>query len=227
MNALIRAAVILVMVAAPVSGQERLELLTLDEETWVTFYDVPSRRFRAVRDKFVQRNFEGAGRDLDASIAFLTVEANRALPELQPALTDVVAQLQRIRARIGTSEVTASTLDGAFARTHWLLAQHFFVRTLRSRDGADHVTAGHYLWATAHHIERAVLWSNARIDRRTVGSLQSMRDLASRLIGGEAGRRVYQERPLRLAARTIVAVGEHLDRTIRIEDLVEQEAEQQ
>ncbi|MEL7187803.1 MAG: hypothetical protein AAFN50_15435 [Pseudomonadota bacterium] len=207
----------------PANAQNELELLTLDEQVWVAFYDVPSRRFRTVRDKFVVRDFESAARDLDTSIAFLKVEAGRAADELQPDLNDVIKKLQTIRDSIATAEVTSSTLDLTFARTHWLLAQHFFVLALNSRESGAHKNAGHYLWATAHHVERAVLWSNARIDRKTVNSLESLRSLANRLKSSSSPDRVYQDRPIRLAARTIISVGEHLDRSVRIAELLSDE----
>lgn len=209
----------------PANAQENINLLTLDEDVWVTFYDVPSRRFRTIRDKFIQRDFESAARDLDTSIAFLTVEADRAVEALQPPLKEVIMGLTALRTAIATPDVTVLALDAAFARTHWLLAQHFFVRTLDSRKKGEDKNAGHYLWATAHHIERAVLWSNARIDRKTVNSLESMRGLANRLRTTDRPERVYQERPLRLAAQTIIAVGEHLERTVRIEKLVEEQSQ--
>ena len=38
----------------PAQGQER-SLVAVDENLWVTFYDVPSHRFRSIRDQFVPR----------------------------------------------------------------------------------------------------------------------------------------------------------------------------
>ncbi|MDX1482513.1 MAG: hypothetical protein R3315_12595 [Woeseiaceae bacterium] len=200
-----------------------VRLLTLDEEVWVAFYDLPSRRFRSIRDNFVQGEFEAAARDLDASLSFLRVEAERAPAELKPALEEVIDRLEELGAAIESPRVTVADLDAVFARTHWLLTQQYFVLALRSRDEQRHRNAGHYLWATAHHLERSVLWSNARIDRRTVSALESLRDMAARLRDERNPQSVYRERPIRLAARTIVQVGEHLDRNLRIRKLIDSE----
>ena len=51
--------------------------IVLDEEVWVLFYDLPSRRFRIARDAFVRRNWSVARRDLAASSGFLRAELSR------------------------------------------------------------------------------------------------------------------------------------------------------
>lgn len=200
-----------------------VRLLSLDEEVWVAFYDLPSRRFRSIRDSFVQGDSESAKRDIDASLSFLKVEADRAMPELKPAFEGVMDRFAAIRDGLDSTRITASDLDAVFARAHWLLTQQYFVQALRSRDGERHRQAGHYLWATAHHLERCIVWSNARVDRRMVLALDSLRGMAARLRDEPDPQRVYRERPIRLAAQTIVQIGDHLDRNLRIRNLVEAE----
>ena len=173
---------------------------------------------RSIRDQFVRRNFEGAGRDMDVAIGFLRVERDRAIPALQSPLDAVIEQLGQFRASLEEPTVTVTQLDGTFGRAHWLLAQHYLVLALQARDQARHVNAGHYLWATAHHLERSVLWSGARIDKRVVRALDSIRVMAGKLQAGERPSRVYRDRPIVLTARTLLDIGEHLDRQVRIKD---------
>ncbi len=192
-------------------------LFELDEATWAMFYDLPSRRFRSIRDAFIRKDLDAASRDLQTSIGFLSIEAGRAVEGLLLPLSENVEELQRIQGNIADVSVTVGALDSAFARAHWLLAQHYLMLSLQSRDTNRHKMAGHYLWATAHHLERAVLWSDARIDRATVSSLESIRKLGQELQTSSNPQRVYRQKPVAAAAKTLVKIGEHLNRKVWIQ----------
>ena len=194
--------------------------LVLDENVWVTFYDLPSRRFRGIRDAFLKRDFDTVGRDLDATLGFLRVEAGQAVEQLAPAFAENIGRLERVRADLASNDVTVSDLDVLFAQSHWILSQHYLVEALESRDENQHRLAGRYLIATAHHLERAVLWSDLRIDRDVLNSLENVRGMASELAGGADPDRVYRNRPMRLMARTLEKTGEHIDRRVRIAPLL-------
>lgn len=195
-------------------------LVVLDEDVWVTFYDLPSRRFRSIRDAFVRRDFQSVSRDLDITIGFLSVEANRAAPELKPAISEVVKQLQDVRGRLSDTSLSVGQLDAIFARAHWLLSQQYLLLAMQARDLMLYRNAGRYLYATAHHLERAVLWSNARISRDVVNSLDSIRDMASKLQNSDSPERVFKDRPVRLTTKTLIEIGEQIDRRVRIENLM-------
>jgi hypothetical protein len=219
MNKLILAlsACLIVTVAASQEPADQ-RLVVLDEDVWVTFYDLPSRRFRSIRDAFVRRDFSAVARDLDISISFISVEAGRAGPELEPALSSVVAEMQAIRGNLTDEQLNASQLDVLFARTHWLLSQQYLVFAIEAKDLALNRNAGRYLMASAHHLERAVLWSNARITKDVVKSLDSIRDMATQLQVSSAPEKVYKDKPWRLAAKTLIDVGKQIDRVVRIEE---------
>jgi hypothetical protein len=190
--------------------------LVLDDSVWVTFYDLPSRRFRSIRDAFVRRDFESAARDLETTLGFIRIEAGRSVEELAPAFANNLGRLEQIRANLDSVDTTLAVVDATFAQSHWVLAQHYLVQAIESREGGQHRNAGRYLVATAHHLERAVLWSDARITGDVLNSLEDIRDMASRLAQGENPDRVYRDRPLRLAARTLQQIGGHIDRRVRI-----------
>jgi hypothetical protein len=212
--------VFLALIAFPAnaadSGDEQ-RLFTVDENVWVTFYDLPSRRFRSIRDAFIRRNFDTVTRELEPTIGFLLIEAERATPAVHDALIEVVQKLQSIHDGIDDTSVTVGDLDSAFARAHWLLAQHYLVMAMKSRDNRLHESAGRYLWATAHHLERCVLWSGFRIDKDVLDSLESIREMSLRLQESSRPERVYRDKPIVLTGRTLVAIGEHLDRKVWIE----------
>lgn len=195
-------------------------LFTLDENVWATFYDLPSRRFRSIRDAFIRRDFEAAEHDLQVSTGFLSVEVGRSVAPLNAPLSEVIDQLDKIRADIRSQSVTTSDFDAAFARAHWLLAQHFLVLALQARDAKQHVNAGRYLWATAHHLERAVLWSDARIDRSLVNALDATREMGTRLQSSKNPERVYRDKPIATTAKVLIRIGDHLSRKVWISESI-------
>jgi hypothetical protein len=200
-------------------SQERAEdrpLFELDEAAWAMFYDLPSRRFRTIRDAFIRKDFESAKRDLQISLSFLLIESDRATESLRPPMLENTNEIGRIEENLDDPAITVGTLDSAFARAHWLLAQHYLVQSIRSRDEQQHKVAGRYLWATAHHLERAVLWSDSRIDRKTVAALDSVREMGAELQSSDTPKQVYRDKPIALAADTLKKIGEHLDRKVWI-----------
>ena len=188
--------------------------ITLDEDVWVLFYDLPSRRFRNIRDAFVRRNWTSARRDLAASGGFLRAELARADAALAVPLEEVIVRLESIAENIETHEVSGSDLDAAFARAHWLLAQHYLVLSEAARNSGEPRTTANYLWATAHHLERCVMWSDTRLTRRQLASLEKLRDIAGRLRTTDDPATVYKSRPIANAKKTLREMGEHLERRV-------------
>ena len=189
-------------------------LVTIDENLWVTFYDLPSRRFRDIRSDFVRREFAAAASNLGTSANYLKVEADRAMPALAERLEDVTAKLMWIAGNIDDASVTVASLDSLFGRAHWLLAQHYLDMAKRSRDSQQYRNEGLYLWATTHHLERAVLWSNARIDRELHKTLERLRDLANRLQEPKLAKKAAREKPIIQAEKTLRELGRQIDRPV-------------
>lgn len=188
--------------------------VAIDESLWVTFYDVPSHRFRAIRDEFVRRQFDAVSRNLVTSASHLMIESGRSSPELSERLAEVATQMMIIADEITDPDVTATILDKLFGRSHWLLAQHYIYHARNSRDANNNKMAGRYLWAATHHLERAVLWSNSRIDRGVVKTLDELRDLALRLQNVKDAKAARQERPIKRAENLLVNLAEEIDRPV-------------
>lgn len=195
-------------------SEENQPAVTMDEQLWVAFYDVPSRRFRDVRAAFMRRDFDRAATDLATSASYLTIEAGRAVPVIAERLTDVASQMTWIAENISDASITASGLDSQFSRAHWLLAQHYLDRARRSRDSGSNRNAGLYLWATTHHLERAVLWSNSRISNDVQKTLGNLRDLAARLQDDKLSTPAYREKPMVQAEKLLRKLGKKIDRPV-------------
>lgn len=198
---------------APASAADQ-PAVTLDENMWIAFYDVPSRRFRDIRASFVKRQFGQAAHDLEISANFLDIEADRAIPALAKRLQDAADQMTWIAEHINDTSITMSDLDALFSRAHWLLSQHFLSMARKARDRGQNRNAGLYLLATTHHLERAVLWSNSRIDRDVHTTLEQLRKLADRLIEGDKPKAVFKEKPLVRADALLRKLGKYIDRPV-------------
>lgn len=186
--------------------------VVLDENLWVTFYDLPSRRFRAIRAAVLTRDHQSAVRDLSVTANYLSVEADRSSPVLRAPLGDVVTRLRQLESGIAT--VTLDDLDTLFGRAHWLLAQHYLVFAREARDARHNRNASLYLWATTHHIERAVLWSDVAVTREVHTTLESLQELAGELDDPETSARAYRERPIMRAESLLREIGKQIDRRV-------------
>lgn len=189
-------------------------VITMDESLWVAFFDVPSRRFRDIRAAFVRREFDQTSKDLATSAVYLTIEANRALPAIAERLNDAANRMTWISEHIDDADVTTTDLDSLFGRSHWLLAQHFLDMARRSRDSGQNRNAGLYLWATTHHLERAVLWSNSRITLDVQMTLENLRDLADQLQDEKRAKAASRDKPLVRADKLLRKLGKTIDRPI-------------
>ncbi len=186
--------------------------VVLDENLWVTFYDLPSRRFRAIRAAVLTRDNESAARDLSLAANYLSVEAERSSTVLRAPLDDVVNHLRRMESSI--EEVTLDDLDALFGRAHWLLAQHYLESAGEARDARENRNASLYLWATTHHIERAILWSNVAVTREVHSTLEGLQKIAGELGDPETSARAYRERPMVRAERLLRKIGKQIDRRV-------------
>lgn len=189
-------------------------LFEKDDGIWVLFYDVSSRRFRSARDAFIRRDFETARRDLMTSAGHLRLEAARADSDLGATLSAVADRVEEIAAGIEESGVAVADLDPLYARAHWLLAQQYLNWAERARDTRQHAEAGKYLWATVHHMERTVLWSNARVGKTLEDSLEGMRSMASELRTSKTPEKVYRRKPIVQARKTLNDLAKLLQLTV-------------
>ena len=186
--------------------------VVLDEELWVTFYDLPSRRFRAIRTAILTRNNESAARDLVVTANYLSIESDRSSATFQAPLRDVVEQLRKMEVAVDT--VTLEELDALFGRAHWLLAQHYLELAREARDARQSRNASLYLWATTHHMERAMLWSNVAVTREAQTALEGLRKVAGDLQDPATSARAYKERPVVRAEKLLRKIGKQIDRRV-------------
>ncbi|MFT7244426.1 MAG: hypothetical protein ACI82A_001783 [Candidatus Azotimanducaceae bacterium] len=208
---------VLVFASPLQADNDNQKLFAFDEHYWVLFYDLPSRRFRAIRDVFIKQEFESASRDLRVTENYLLIESTRASPLVKERLVLVAEKLATTANNIDQLEVTLSTLDALFARSHWLLSQHYLELALISRDTQQHRNCAYYLMATAHHVERSILWSNQRVEPKTLAALDSIWKLSNELLESKTPKNVYKERPVKKAWALIQQTGQFLDRKVIID----------
>lgn len=188
--------------------------VTVDETVWLTFYDVPSRRFLEARRAIFRGDLDAARADLIISAGHLQVEAGRTTPDVGEGLMAVSERLLWLADNIEDERATPHEFEKQFGRAHWLLAQHYLENARQLRDLGQLRRAGQYLWATTHHLERAVLWSNARIDRKLHATLESLRDLAVRLQDPARAQKALNDRPIVKAENFLRELGRLIDRPV-------------
>lgn len=199
---------------SPQAMAQDTSTVAVDQSVWLTFHDVPSRRFVEVRRALVRGELDAARGDLVISAGHLQVEAGRAAPEIGERLMAVSERLLWLADNIDDPRAAPAEFDAQFGRAHWLLAQHYLYEARLSRNRGDDRLAGRYLWAATHHMERAVLWSNARIDRRLRKTLDDLRTLATRLQDDSQASRVRGQRPIVKAETVLLELGEKIDRPV-------------
>lgn len=207
---------IFLLVAGPAAADDPPgeRTVVLDEGVWVLFYDLPSRRFREIRNNFVKRQFDAASADLVTSANYLLVESGRAAPDISARLIEVADRLAWIADNMDDLSVTGAELDSQFGRAHWLLAQHYLDIAHQLRDLGLYRRSGQNLWATTHHMERAVLWSNARIDRKLLDTLESLRELALQMQDEKTVQKAMKDRPIVRAEAFLIELGKSINRPV-------------
>lgn len=207
----------IMLAAGSVPGQEqapRQPKLVLDENVWVTFYDLPSRRFREIRTAILAGNYDSASQDLVVSANYISVEADRASDYLREPLRQTVSDLRALSENVRSA--TFQDLDRTFGRAHWLLAQHYLELARKARDARDNRDTSLYLYAISHHLERALLRNNLTVNRDVAATLEKLRQLASRLQGEKTFAQAYREKPVVQAERLLREIGKDIKRPVLI-----------
>lgn len=181
-------------------------LFVKDDGIWVLFYDVSSRRFGAAREAFLRGNLDDARGDLATSAGHLRLEAGHGGGELGAQLLAVAERIETLAGRLSEPDVTTAAFDPLFADAHWLLAQRFLGWAEAARDAKDAKSAGGYLWAAAHHIERTVRWSGSRLGRDEFKTLEGIRESANRLREGSQAK-PFADKPVARARKLLKELG--------------------
>lgn len=204
---------ITLIVGLPANGEpvDRQRLFQIDESLWIVFYDLPSRRFRDIKDAYIRRDLSSARRDLATSANYLRIEAARS--PIARALTDAATELDAMAAELDPLDTDPADPDARFANVHWLLSQHFLALAIDARDDNRHMDAGWYLTAVAHHLERTALWSEVAVDRKLIVAVDGLREQANKLQNAPPSARkeeLYKNRPMRNAVEVLQRLGKQI-----------------
>lgn len=192
------------------------KLFSFDENYWVLFYDLPSRRFRAIRNDFIQGHYGLVSQNLRVAENHIRIEATRSTPPLTQKLIAVSDKLAEAAVRNENNQITVAEFNPLFAQAHWLLSQHFLTLSLTSKQNKNDRNAGHYLAATAHHVERAILWSDMKITPQTLQTLEEIAKQSNELLNAAKPLKVYKKRPIKKAWELIKETGDYLEKTVTI-----------
>ncbi len=197
--------------ASASTSESKSTRFVMDGDTFIVFYDLPSRRFRALQQAFINQNTEQFDRDLEVTIQYLAAEKSRMDPRLQAPIDQTIESL---RAFPSTSDLSLSDMQQHFARVHWLLAQHFLQIAHRQTQSTETAETWLYYTATAHHLERAVLWASLEIDKTLTANLDSLRAVTSATM--HKRNKDKRQRTLQRTAQTLKKLSTELELPLRV-----------
>jgi len=157
----------------------------VEEDILTAFVDSPGEHFHKAREKFLEKDYKAAAEEIRKGVAFLRLQAARASTEGKKGLIDSIAELEKLANDVGKGTVTsAKTLDHAFAKAHYALAKHHYLKAMEYKAKGSSSKLGHALKAAAIHLEQGFAWSGQKLEVATVAVIKDTGLVAGKLIEG-------------------------------------------
>lgn len=160
--------------AAQTVGRRPLQI-TVSEDVLAAFVDEPCHHFEQARKQFLERNQSAAADELRTAAAFLKLESARATPHGKSLIEISIRELEQLATSIERGRVeSVRSLEQAFARAHFSLAEHHCVKSAHRccrpatfSDKQKLKRAGHDLKAASVHLRRGKYWGGGELDEAT------------------------------------------------------------
>jgi hypothetical protein len=157
----------------------------VEEDILNAFADLPGEHFHKARQSFLQKDYKTAAEEIRKGIAFLRLQAARATTEGKKGLIDSIAELEKLAGDVEKGTVTsAKTLNHAFAKAHYALARHHYLKAMEYKAKGAGSKLGHALKASAIHLEHGFAWAGHMLEAATVAVLKDTGLVAGKLIEG-------------------------------------------
>jgi len=165
---------------------ETLEGYVIVEEDILTaFVDSPGEHFNKARQNFLKKDYKATAEEIRKGIAFLRLQAARATTEGKKGLINSIAELEKLAGDVEKGTVTsAKTLDHAFAKAHYALARHHYLKAIEYKAKGAGSKLGNALKASATHLEHGFAWAGHKLEAATVAVLKDTGLVAGKLIEG-------------------------------------------
>lgn len=187
--------------AAPVAPEG---YVLVQEDILTYLVDGPKEHFTKAHDDFLKMDYHMAVGQIRKGTAYLKLQATRATPEGKKVLNAAIADLDRLAGDVekgGIKEVKA--LDQCFARAHYALAQHHYLKAKEHHSRRMATKAGHALNAATIHLENGAEFAGHQLDASSKKVIKDAEALSGKLIEGTGG-------AIEEAGKGIDAVGDEI-----------------
>jgi hypothetical protein len=159
--------------------------VVVKEEVLNAFVESPGEHFHKARQSFLKKDYKAAAEEIRKGAAFMKLEEGRANAEGKKVLTTSIDKLEKLATDVENGTVTsAATLNHAFARAHYALAKHHYLRAIEYKAKNAGVELGHALKASAIHLEHGFAWAGHEMDAATIAAVKDTGLVAGKLIEG-------------------------------------------
>ncbi|MFH1672954.1 MAG: hypothetical protein ABIF87_05965 [Pseudomonadota bacterium] len=158
----------------------------VDENTLNALTDEPAHHFHQARESFLKKDAKAAADEIRKGAAFLKLEAARATEEAKKGLNESIQELEKLAKSIEKGTVASvKELDNAFARAHYTLARHHYLKAVADWTKKETVRAGHALKAAAIHLEQGLAWAGRKLEAGAVAVFETARGLVGIMLTGK------------------------------------------
>lgn len=147
--------------------------------------DEAERYFKKAHEDFLKKDRKAAAAEIREAAALLKREERRATSEGKKDLSASAQELEKLATDVENGTVTSvKELDNAFARAHYALARHHYLKASKSWAEKEADKAGHELKAAAADLERGLTWAGHKAEAGTKTVINNTRILGEKLIKG-------------------------------------------
>ena len=171
---------------------------------WAPYTEEPDAHFNRAYNKFVNKDFRTAAIELRKSAGYLKMQSVGTSGDIRSSLDALNKLLLRLANDVESGVASSSVrIDTTIVRAHLALAQFHQQQAIDSFKAKRLQNTAYQLHAAAFHLERAVYWSDYKLDLIDEELFKNAQQLAGEL--AESGG--YNAN---FASKTIVGLGEEI-----------------
>jgi hypothetical protein len=159
--------------------------VVIEEDIYYVFDDEPSAYFYRAHENFMKKDLKAAARELRKAAAFVKLESSRATAEGKKGLDSSYNELKKLADDVEKGATTSvKDLETVFARTHYALARHHYLKAVEVQGKKNAKETGHFLRSALIHLEHGFAWSGHKLEAAAVATIKDIRILSGELIEG-------------------------------------------
>ena len=159
--------------------------VVIEEDIFYVFDDEPSAYFYNAHESFMKRDLQATARELRKAAAFVKLASSMATAEGKKGLDSSYQELNKLADDVEKGTISSvKDLEAVFARTHYALAKHYYLKAVEAQGKKKAEETGHFLKSAAIHLEYGFAWAGHKLEADAVASIKEIRVLSGKLIEG-------------------------------------------